>query len=110
MAKEAEVTATIAAHNTFTSWISPKAMLNVNDAHVKFLNLSIGGTWAGTVTVQRRFSSTDTERDVTDGSFVSTDATVVEKALYDHEQGVEYRIGIKTGDYTSGSCSVRLGA
>ena len=104
------VTAALAAENTFTSWLSPKAQLSINNSHARFLNLSIGGTWQGTITVQRRFGSDDTARDVTDGSFVHTSATVVEKQLYDHEEGVDYRIGFKTGDYTSGTCNVRLGA
>lgn len=104
------VTAAIAEEDKFTDWISPKTQNNIPDGHVRFLNISIGGTWEGTVTIQRRFGSSDTERDVTDGTFIHTAATVVEQSLYDHEEGVQYRIGIKTGDYTSGTCNVRLGA
>jgi len=73
---------------------------------VHFLNISISGTWVGVVTLQRRFGSSDTARDVTDGNWTSN----AEQALYDHEEGVDYRIGIKTGNYTSGTCNVRLGA
>lgn len=107
-----EVTASLVAENTFTDWINPKIPCKSEDAHVHFLNISVGGTWAGTITLQRRFGSTDANspRDVTDGSFVHTTATVIEKSLYDHESGVQYRIGFKTGDYTSGTALVRLGA
>ena len=103
-----EVTAALVAENTFTEWLEPKTMNNINDAHVHFLNISIIGTWAGTITLQRRFGSRDTlsPRDVTDGSWTSN----VEKSLYDHEEGVQYRIGFKTGDFTSGTANVRLGA
>ena len=104
-----EVTAALAADG-FTDWINPKTANNISDAHVHFLNISIGGTWTGTITLQRRFGSDDTARDVTDGSFIHTSATVVEKALYDHEEGVEYRIGFKAAGYASGTCNVRLGA
>jgi len=98
------VTAAITAENNFTDWISPlNAYYNdIENSH--FLNLSISGTWVGTVTLQRRFSSVDTERDVETFTLNS------EEALFDHENVVEYRIGIKTGDFTSGTCNVRLGA
>lgn len=98
------VTADITAENTFTDWIKPKRPSDINDANTFFLNISIAGTWAGTVTLQRRFSSTDSARDVE--NFTSN----AEEALYDHEEFSEYRIGIKTGNYTSGTASVRLGA
>ena len=104
-----EVTAALAADG-FTDWIEPKIPDHIGNSHVHFLNISIGGTWTGTVTIQRRFGSEDSARDITDGSFVHTIATVVEQALYDHEEGVEYRIGFKAGDYASGTCNVRLGA
>ncbi len=110
MAFGKEVTAALTAQNTFTDWIKPKIPDHINDPHMHFLNISIGGTWQGTITIQRRFGSEDSPRDVTDGSFVHTTATVVEQSLYDPERGVEYRIGFKIGDYTSGTCNVRLGA
>ena len=67
-----------------------------------FLNISVyGTTWAGTVFLQRRFQG-GTWYDVT--SFT----TNTQKALVDREGGVSYRIGVKSGGYTSGSVTVRL--
>jgi len=103
-----EVTASLTAQDTYTDWIEPKTANMIEDAHVHFLNISIAGTWAGTVTLQRRFGSSDTlsPRDVTDGSWTAN----AEKSLYDHEEGVQYRIGMKIGHFTSGTCQLRLGA
>ena len=103
-----EVTAALIAENTFTAWIIPKTANHISDAHTHFLNVSIAGTWVGTITLQRRFGSNDSEssRDITGGSWTEN----AEEELYDHEEGVEYRIGFKTSDYTSGTANVRLGA
>jgi hypothetical protein len=99
-----EVTKAITAENQFTDWILPKDGLYEDLETAHFLNISISGTWEGTVTLQRRFSTSDSARDVE--SFDDN----AEESLFDHERGVEYRIGIKTGEYTSGTCNVRLGA
>ena len=66
-----------------------------------YVNVSISGTLAGTVTLQRRFSG---------GSWmdVKTWLANTEKALQDFEPAVQYRIGIKTSEYTSGAAVVRL--
>ena len=94
----------IIAQNTFTDWITPKSSLYEDMETAHFLNLSIAGTWVGTVTLQRRFHVADTPRDVE--AFTEN----AEESLFDHEAGVEYRLGIKTGNFTSGTCNVRLGA
>lgn len=99
------VTATLTAENTFSEWLAPKIALSLNDESAGFLNISVSAIGANTVTLQRRFGATDTERDVY--TFVTND---VEESLYDHEVGVEYRIGIKTGNYSAGTTVVRLGA
>lgn len=98
------VTAAIEAEDTFTDWIKPKEVSCIQDVNSHFLNISIAGTWVGTVTLQRRFSASDSPRDVEDFTANS------EEALYDHEERVEYRIGIKTDNYSSGTANVRLGA
>ncbi|RLB93295.1 MAG: hypothetical protein DRH26_04210 [Deltaproteobacteria bacterium] len=99
-----EVTAAITAENQFTDWIRPKDAHYDDVENGHFLNISIAGTWSGTVTLQRRFSTSDTARDVEE--FTGN----AEESLFDHESTVEYRLGIKTGDYTSGTCNARLGA
>lgn len=67
-----------------------------------YFNISISGTWAGTVTVQRSFDSGTTWFDVED--FVAN----VEEFGYEPEDGVLYKIGIKTGNYTSGTVVLRI--
>lgn len=69
---------------------------------IGYFNLAISGTWAGTVTVQRSFDKGDTWYDVDTWT-----ANTQEYGL-EPERGVYYRAGIKTGDFTSGECLVRL--
>lgn len=67
-------------------------------------NVSIwGAAWVATVTLQRSFDGS-TWLDVE--TFTANEEVVVDEA----EAGVQYRIGTKDGDYTSGSVSLRIGA
>ena len=86
------VTASAGIANTFTD----KIRLN------KEFNISISGTWAGTVTLQRSFDGGTTYVDV------ETFTANAEKTGSEVEGGVDYRLGIKTGEYTSGSAKLRL--
>lgn len=99
------VTASLTAQNTFTDWVKPKVQLTKGVCGCGFLNFSVTGTWAGTITIQKRYNEGDAI-DVTDGD-TTVNAT---KLIEDHESVVEYRAGFKTGDYTSGTAVVRLGA
>lgn len=92
MAAESE-TANLTAQNTFTSSISPR---------YGFLNISISGTWAGTVTLQRSFDSGSNWLDV------DTWTSNIQTSLFDYTETVLYRLGIKTGEYTSGTAIVGL--
>ena len=85
-------TRSIAAENLFTDAVS----------FAGYFNISISGTWAGTLTVQRSFDSGSTWYDVDQWT-----ANTQEYGL-EPEGGVQYRAGIKTGEYTSGTCVVRL--
>ena len=67
-----------------------------------FLNISIYGTFTATIFLQRSFDKGVTWVDYTS----YTAATQATKE--DMEVGVRYRLGIKTGGYTSGSAYVRL--
>jgi hypothetical protein len=86
-----EVTKDISAEDTFSD------ALRVKD----HFNISIAGTFSATVTVQRSLDGT-TWRDVDD--FTSTTETYG----FDPEPFL-YRVGVKSGNYTSGTASVRLG-
>ena len=67
-----------------------------------YFNLSISGTWAGTVTVQRSFDKGDTWYDV-DTWIANTQEYGLEP-----ERDIYYRAGMKSDGYTSGECVVRL--
>lgn len=84
--------ASLVAQNTFTGQI----VLS------KGFNLSVSGTWAGTITVQRSFD---------DGvTFVDVEAFTAntERVGDEPELNIVYRAGFKTGEYTSGTAVVRL--
>ena len=83
-------TKTLSAANTFTD-----AVHIIGD-----FNLSIAGTFVGTVTVQRSTDGT-TFRDV------DTFTTPAEQVGYDPMKNF-YRAGFKTGQYTSGSATIML--
>lgn len=65
-------------------------------------NLSLSGTWVGTVTVQRSFDDGVTWLDV------ATFSASGEYVGQEIEPDVVYRMGVKTGEYTSGTIIGRL--
>jgi hypothetical protein len=83
----------ITAQNTFSDGIYTQGGFN----------LSIAGTFAATVTVQRSFDQGSTWRDV------DTFTAPIETYGVDPEPVVVYRAGVKTGDFTSGTVSIRIG-
>jgi hypothetical protein len=82
-----------AAENTFTS--------NAKFAQGIF-NVSVSGTWVGTVSLQRSFDAGSTWHDV--NTYTANDEQVVENA----EDDVLWRLGIATGNYTSGTAVCRI--
>lgn len=66
-------------------------------------NVSISGTWAGTVHLQRSFDTGTTWVDV--DSFTANIETTVDDP---QTGGPYYRIGMKNGGYTSGTVNLRL--
>jgi hypothetical protein len=84
--------ASIVAQTTFTDAIALEG---------KF-NLSISGTWVATVTVQRSFDKGVAWLDV------ETHTENVEKQGEEIEDGVLYRVGCKTGEFTSGTVVARI--
>lgn len=67
-----------------------------------FFNISLSGTWVATVTVQRSFDDGSTWFDV------ETFKANAEEYGFEPEHGVIYRVGVKTGHYTSGTVVTRL--
>jgi hypothetical protein len=85
-------TRSITAENLFTDAVEI----------VGHFNISITGTWVGTVTVQRAFDGGSTWFDVT------TWTKNTQEYGFEPERVVHYRAGIKTGEFTSGQADVRL--
>jgi hypothetical protein len=67
-----------------------------------YFNLSITGTWAGTVTVQRSFDKGDTWYDV------ATFTESIQEYGLEPEKDTFYRIGCKENGLASGTVTVRL--
>lgn len=69
---------------------------------IGYFNVSISGTWVGKVTAQRSFDLGSTWFDV------ETWTANTQEYGFEPERVVQYRVGIKTGEYTSGTAVVRL--
>ena len=83
---------TITAENTFTDPVNLTG----------FFNLSITGTFVGTITVQRSFDNKVTWQDVDTFTKPTEDWGMEPEVCW-------YRVGVKTGEFTSGSIGIRLG-
>ena len=89
----------ISAENQFTESI------RIDPVYAGRLNVSVSGdNWTAVVTLQRHFF------DELAGVWHDVDifTSKAETSFVDLEQGNEYRIGVKTGDYTSGPIPVRI--
>lgn len=82
----------ITAQNTFTDWAELTGIADI----------SVSGVSDSTVTVQRTFDGGETAKDVE--SFVAD----FEKILETSNQGVLYRVGVKTGNYGTDTILVRV--
>jgi hypothetical protein len=103
-------TASLVAQNTFTDWIKPKPQKALGQDSLGYLDLVISGTWAGTLTVQKRHGHGNHTDDITwTSEFDVEDFTAnTAKLIEDHSVTAQYRVGFKTGNYTSGTAEVRL--
>jgi hypothetical protein len=91
------------AETVFTDPISATKETPRSDKAYGYLNVSVQGTFVANVELQRRFL------DETDWRTVKTYTDEVEESFTDLEYGVEYRLGVPTGGYTSGTANCRLG-
>lgn len=94
------VTATVTAQNTYTSTIKPTN--HFGSPKIGHLTLSISGTFAATVTLQRSFDSGSNWVDV------ETYTAATEKAIIDKTDDIQYRVGVKTGEFSSGTVNLIL--
>lgn len=97
-----KVIANLVASDTYTSEIIPITSEDYRIKSVSALNISIRGTWTGTLTLQRMFSDEETWYDIDTFSYNTESRAIIS------ENGVKYRLGFKIGAYTSGTADVRL--
>ena len=69
---------------------------------VGYFNISISGTWEGTITAQRSFDGGSTWLDV------ATWTENTEEYGFEPERSVYYRVGIKLGEYDNGTAVLRI--
>lgn len=91
--RQASVSSSLTAQNTFTDNLTVRGNFNV----------SISGTWAGTLTLYRAYDNA-----LTPSLVVNTYTANIEDRGFEPEAGVVYKIGFATGDYTSGTAVVRI--
>lgn len=94
---------TITAQNEFTD------ALTVQEG--KSFLIIIEGTWTATLTLQERSGEDDSWRDVTfqDGTLIQFENNVnTSTNIQNHLQQMQFRLGVKTGDFTSGSINCEM--
>lgn len=96
-----QVTETVSAPNVFSD---PIRISGLNAGGGRQFNIDITGTWVGTVTLQRSIADPGSWTDV--ATYTGDTSTTFSDGL--DNQIVYYRIGIKTGNYTSGSAITAL--
>lgn len=87
------------ADNTFTNPI-----LVTGTGTNRVFGITISGTWVGTVTLQRSIGIIGNWTDVT--TYTTNQSTSLDDSL--SNQTIYYRLGIKTGGYTSGTATMEL--
>jgi hypothetical protein len=91
---------------TFTGADQYSSVINVTGVGAsRAVTLSLSGTFAATVTLQRSFDEGSTWTDV--NSYTSAFASTTYNDGLDNQQ-ISYRMGVKVGNYTSGSPRVTL--
>jgi len=85
----------ITSDNDFTDWLNVPIKSRYS--------VSIWGTFVGTITLQKTYDGGNTILDVEDFTSKDSDVSV------EMPENIQVRIGIKTGNYTSGTANVRLG-
>lgn len=91
--RKASASASLTAENTFTTNVALRGNFNV----------SISGTWAGTITLYVAYDNA-----LTPSLVVNTYTANIQDVGFEPESGAVYKIGFATGDYTSGTAVVRI--
>ncbi|MCD6435119.1 MAG: hypothetical protein J7L15_01825 [Clostridiales bacterium] len=97
----------LSAENTFSAWIAPSKNAKIVTLPSGFLDLIITGTWSGTLTIQKRYyhGILDGYTDIFDGDLIDSNLW---RTIEDYSENVEFRIGFKSGDYTSGTALIQI--
>jgi len=99
----------LSAGDSFSDWIKPKQNTKIITLPSGFLDLIITGSWSGSLTLQKRYNhGTDEDPDYTEIFDVDTITINKCRIIEDYSECVEFRIGFKAGDYTSGTALVRM--
>lgn len=85
-------------------WSDPIRVIGVGTA--RQISLVISGTWVGTVRIQSSVGAVGAWADVPGQSWTANTSTTYSDGL--DNQIIFYRIGIDTGEYTSGTANVSL--
>lgn len=93
------VTAAVTAENQFTD---PIRVTGIDNGRV--FSIVITGTWTATVTLQRSVGEPGDWTDVT--TYTTNQSTTYDDAL--DNQIIYYRLGVKTGGFTSGTANLEL--
>jgi hypothetical protein len=89
-----EVTKSITAENTFSDEVKIQG----------YFNLSVSGIAGGTIVTVQRKSGVDGT------NWQDVDTFDADKETYGFDpERFDYRVGVKTGEFGSGTCKVRLG-
>lgn len=83
--------------------ITDKAQFTDATVMYSYFNLSISGTWTGTITCQRSFDAGQSWRDI--ASWTAN----TEEYGFEPERFVYYQVGVKASSNFSGNATVRLG-
>lgn len=89
--------------NGADQWTNPIKVTGVGASQRTF-NIIRSGTWSGTITLQRSVGEVGSWTDVT--SYTTNATTTYNDGL--DNQTIYYRIGFKSGNYTSGTASLEL--
>jgi hypothetical protein len=95
------VTKSLTAENQFSDAIRVTGVDNS-----RIFDIDITGTWTATITIQRSVGEPGDWSDVSALSYTTNQNTTHDDGL--DNQIIFYRIGIKTGDYTSGTATATL--
>lgn len=102
------VTRSVTAENQWTTGIEPYSYSWRDTNKLGTLGIFVSGTFVATVSLQYSLDSGATWNDLYVNGTRKTYTGPTHDTLIDYEPGILYRIGVATGEFTSGTANVRL--